>query len=112
MAKKDIEDFELSAEEKQKKVQLEAKEGVECFLVKAGGASAWFKGPQEAEIDLFMAEQLDDKTKGSAMLDLARRNKLEQSPEDCFKRKPGLIVPMSQSYARAVGLTIDALLGK
>lgn len=105
-------DFDYTDDERRKKTQLEAQHGVECHLIRAGGVEAWFKGPQEHEIDLFMAEQMDEKTKGSALLDLARRNKIEQTPADCLQRKPGIIVPMSQAYARAVGLTIDAFLGK
>lgn len=105
-------EFDLTDEQKAKKKQLEAAHNRECYFIKAGGVEAWYKGPSEEDIDLFMADSSDSKTSGSAALDLARRNLAEGDAKAIFAKRPGAIVPHANAYAKACGIAADGYLGK
>lgn len=114
------EEFRMTAEELQKKTELEKREGRTCYLIKTCGLAVWFGEPSIDDIDIFMSDVADSKTKGSGILDLARRNVVEPQVDrakdpnahEPFKSRPAAIVPMANAYAKACGVTADALLGK
>lgn len=110
--KEEAKEFELSDDERAKKRELEAKVERTCHLIKAGGLSVWTKEPTLADVDCFMSEQMDDQTKGTALLALLKRNLAEGEASVVFAKRPGAILPVAQAYSRAVGLTEDAYLGK
>ncbi len=107
----DIE-FKLNDEQKKKKGELESKLGVECYLIRGAGVEAWYKEPTIPDIELFMTDNGDAKTRGRALIDLARRNLAEGTVESVFAKRAGALVAHAGKYAEAVGVSADAVLGK
>ncbi|XXX79171.1 hypothetical protein WMF30_10395 [Sorangium sp. So ce134] len=105
-------DFDLTEEQKTRRKQLESEHKREVYFIKAGGVEAWYKGPSEEDIDAFMADSSDQRTSGSAALDLARKNLIDGEAKQVFAKRPGAIVPHANAYAKACGIAADGYLGK
>jgi hypothetical protein len=106
-------EFALTDEDRAEKKALEAKHGG-VHLITCEGLRAWFKEPSIDEVDLFITDMLDTRTRGSATLDLMRRNIVSPTTDAkaFFAKRPGLSWPFAQAYTKATGVLADALLGK
>jgi hypothetical protein len=105
-------EFKLTDEQKKKKAELEAKHGVECYLIRGAGVDAWYKEPTIGDVELFMTDNGDPKSRGRALIDLLRRNLADGTTETVFGKRAGAIVSHAGKYADVVGISTDAILGK
>ncbi len=105
-------EFKLTEAEQKKQAELETKLGVACYLSRGGGVDSWAKEPSLPDIDCFMADNADARTRGKALIDLLCRNLAEGDKASVFGKRPGAIVAHAGVYADAVGITADAILGK
>jgi hypothetical protein len=110
--------FAYSEEERALKAKLEGSHGAQCNLIKAAGLEAWFSDPGVEEIDAYLAEQMDEKTKGSAGLDLMRNHFVHPGKAGAdgaaafFKQKPGAQIAFMNGYFSVVGITAEHTVGK
>lgn len=105
-------EFKLTEAEQKKRAELEAKHGVGIYLLRGGGVDSWTKEPTIADVDCFMFDNSDPRTRGKAMINLLCGNLAEGDKASVFGKRPGAMVAHAGAYAEAVGITADAILGK
>jgi hypothetical protein len=93
----------LSDEDRNLKAELEAKHGVVCHRIAYGNIVVWLRDPTQDDVALYMLEKLDDRTKGTAFLDLARRCCVlpEAGLNDALKKKAGALIPIARAFLLA-----------